>query len=301
MPPVGNGNRQYASPFGAILAQSFFIATVLMLTASSPYAFDQDQFAAIRSSILALDSARQTALHEHQTVPSTAAEAADYRDFIVYLNTRIASYCVELAEQGGASELEGLPCSAGQVVSGSDGSSAAAGQESIFTTLSETADARTQVEKTAELDGDFLATLGDFDEMLLKEESKVAARVPSQRESRTSAQDGGTGSNGSSGAGESGSQEPGSTGEGRTAAAGDEAADNQAGRSGTVAGTERTPGTGNGELSNSAYGVPGGRLPPPRDDDIVARQLREAAEKEPDPELKKKLWEEYWKYKGKRP
>jgi hypothetical protein len=26
--------------------------------------------------------------------------------------------------------------------------------------------------------------------------------------------------------------------------------------------------------------------------------LREAAEKETDPELKKKLWEEYWKYKG---
>ena len=32
-------------------------------------------------------------------------------------------------------------------------------------------------------------------------------------------------------------------------------------------------------------------------DDIVARQLREAAEKETDPELKKKLWEEYYKYK----
>ena len=33
------------------------------------------------------------------------------------------------------------------------------------------------------------------------------------------------------------------------------------------------------------------------DDDVVARQLREAAEKETDPELKKKLWEEYRKYK----
>lgn len=32
-------------------------------------------------------------------------------------------------------------------------------------------------------------------------------------------------------------------------------------------------------------------------DDIVARQLREAAEKETDPELKEKLWEEYRKYK----
>ena len=33
------------------------------------------------------------------------------------------------------------------------------------------------------------------------------------------------------------------------------------------------------------------------DDDIVARQLREAAEKETDPELKKKLWQEYEAYK----
>lgn len=33
------------------------------------------------------------------------------------------------------------------------------------------------------------------------------------------------------------------------------------------------------------------------DDDIVARQLREAAEKETDPELKKKLWQEYEQYK----
>jgi hypothetical protein len=34
-----------------------------------------------------------------------------------------------------------------------------------------------------------------------------------------------------------------------------------------------------------------------QDDDIVARQLREAAEKETDPELKEKLWKEYEDYK----
>jgi Tfp pilus assembly protein PilX len=33
------------------------------------------------------------------------------------------------------------------------------------------------------------------------------------------------------------------------------------------------------------------------DDDIVARQLREAAENETDPELKEKLWKEYEDYK----
>ncbi len=35
----------------------------------------------------------------------------------------------------------------------------------------------------------------------------------------------------------------------------------------------------------------------PKDDDIVARQLREAAEEETDPELRKKLWKEYEQYK----
>jgi hypothetical protein len=33
------------------------------------------------------------------------------------------------------------------------------------------------------------------------------------------------------------------------------------------------------------------------DDDIVARNLREAAESEPDPQLREKLWEEYRAYK----
>jgi len=34
-----------------------------------------------------------------------------------------------------------------------------------------------------------------------------------------------------------------------------------------------------------------------RDDDVVARQLREAAMSEEDPELREKLWEEYREYK----
>jgi len=34
-----------------------------------------------------------------------------------------------------------------------------------------------------------------------------------------------------------------------------------------------------------------------QDDDIVARQLREAAAKEPDPGVREKLWDEYRRYK----
>ena len=38
-------------------------------------------------------------------------------------------------------------------------------------------------------------------------------------------------------------------------------------------------------------------IPDGHDDDIIARQLREAAENEADPKLREKLWEEYRKYK----
>ena len=39
-------------------------------------------------------------------------------------------------------------------------------------------------------------------------------------------------------------------------------------------------------------------IPDATDDDVIARQLREAAMQETDPELKEKLWEEYRRYKG---
>lgn len=39
-------------------------------------------------------------------------------------------------------------------------------------------------------------------------------------------------------------------------------------------------------------------IPDAKDDDIIARQLREAAMQETDPELKEKLWDEYRRYKG---
>lgn len=39
-------------------------------------------------------------------------------------------------------------------------------------------------------------------------------------------------------------------------------------------------------------------IPEGRDDDVVARQIREAAMTEPDPELREALWDEYRRYTG---
>jgi hypothetical protein len=56
-------------------------------------------------------------------------------------------------------------------------------------------------------------------------------------------------------------------------------------------------GAGSGNQQRTARAGTPRDIPDGSDDDVVARQLREAAEKETDPELKKKLWEEYRKYK----
>ncbi len=59
----------------------------------------------------------------------------------------------------------------------------------------------------------------------------------------------------------------------------------------TVATANRSKGEGSGPKRD-----PGSRYNK-EDDDIVARQLREAAENETDPELKEKLWKEYEEYR----
>ncbi|NNF42486.1 MAG: hypothetical protein HKN62_05470, partial [Phycisphaerales bacterium] len=59
------------------------------------------------------------------------------------------------------------------------------------------------------------------------------------------------------------------------------------------------PGSGAPASGGAGEPRPGDR-PPADDDDIVARQLREAAERETDPVLREKLWREYDKYKGSR-
>ena len=95
---------------------------------------------------------------------------------------------------------------------------------------------------------------------------------------------------------------------------GNEEGDGEGGGGGRHAGgqvpSEMPPGEGDpANVENAGFGggvgqsMPGPRFPAPegvpdgKDDDVVARQLREAAASEKDPELRAKLWEEYRKYK----
>ena len=67
--------------------------------------------------------------------------------------------------------------------------------------------------------------------------------------------------------------------------------DDQSATAGTL--QEGSRGEGEGRAPNQGRSS----RPSGHDDDIVARQIREAAEKETDPVLKEKLWKEYENYK----
>jgi hypothetical protein len=285
---------------------AFVLAFVFtILCAASPlHAADQAQIESMRKSVFALDSARQTAFNELESSSLSQGEIDDYKDFIVYLNTRIVNYCMELTEQGGGATVEGLPCPGISTMGNAEEVQVPTEETYIYFPVSEPAETHTQAEKTASMDKQLFAALADFDELLLKEEENISARVPSQREAGSASQNGTSGNGGDSGeTGESGEGSADQDGSGmKSADAGDSSSSSaqsgQTAQGGTTSGAHSNVGAGSADIEHSAYGAPGGKLPPPQDDDIVARQLREAAEKETDPELKKKLWEEYWKYKG---
>lgn len=154
----------------------------------------------------------------------------------------------------------------------------------------------------------------DFDGMIIAERARAQQQSNAAGPAGSSGDDGqsGTGSGGSragSGAGERsgegagrGGQRPpmpGSTGPegGQVIARGgaEDGAPQAGGSGGSTGGLRGGPA---GEASDAeTYPVPDD-IPEGRDDDVVARQIREAAMTEPDPELREALWDEYRRYTG---
>jgi len=160
----------------------------------------------------------------------------------------------------------------------------------------------TEQSEVRALDTRLDASLQVFDEKLLQEvETRSEEEAASAAGGRTGGGRGEVAQDAASGEGESAtSTSSGETGadartastDGKTAPGGENAESSPGG------GRTQDEETGAG----SARGTTGRRTPPDipdgSDDDIVARQIREAAEKERDPELRKKLWEEYRRYKS---
>jgi hypothetical protein len=146
------------------------------------------------------------------------------------------------------------------------------------------------------LDRQLNSSLAAFDEMLLKElrliQASSARRTQGLAEAaaeagRKAGEAAGTAASESEAGGESGRQAKGGEQDGGRAS-------QTPAKPGEASAGGRDP---SGGWGSGGTGSPPGGYTSGADDDIVARQLREAAEKETDPELKAKLWKEYEAYK----
>jgi hypothetical protein len=196
----------------------------------------------------------------------SGTEAADYATYVARLHRQVAEDCVALAEAG-LPLLPDLGCPLQPPLLLAPAAIDQAGEQTVD-------------EQITVLDAELLTGLGEFDEMLLREQERVRAAAPVTDAA------GGGGGGGAGGAGAAGGMEGEAGEEGESGAESDGDADSSYG--GGAGRGARRQGGGQGTPPD---------IPDGSDDDIVARQLREAAEKETDPELKKKLWEEYRKYK----
>ena len=203
----------------------------------------------------------------------------DYLAWIRQLSDQLARDCATLTQGDLAALPDDLPCE--QILS-----------SSLMPANINLATEQTKTEQTNGLLDELNASIGEFDERLLQEQARVKAQTPPME---PTSGDGQAGSAGSEGA------------EQHTDIAATTGQDpEQSVEDGPQATPKKAGGEGQDTVSkNSTSGTakPGGsndvpeNIPDGSDDDVVARQLREAAEKETDPELKKKLWDEYRRYK----
>lgn len=139
---------------------------------------------------------------------------------------------------------------------------------------------QTDEERRAQLERQLDASLADFDGRLLQERRESSSETAAGGESNAA---GGIAAGVSDGSGQGASESSASV-------------ENTSGRGATPDDQIATaPENNQGPLPP---GAPPADIPSGHDDDIVARQLREAAENETDPVLKEKLWQEYRDYKN---
>ena len=142
--------------------------------------------------------------------------------------------------------------------------------ESAQSSRSEASGENSEATQTA-LEGKLQSTLDDFDREIMNERQVLAANEAPASESQLK--------------GEEAGPEP-----ARTPSANESSTSIESGSGGFQVSAQPIP------ARRAGNPIPDD-IPDARDDDIIARQLREAAMQEQDPVLKKKLWEEYKRYK----
>jgi hypothetical protein len=238
---------------------------ILVMTHALPSFGEAVTLEQLHADQAALDAASRDFQQRADSLPP--AEREDYRSYIDRLRQRLATDC-SLLQAASVALPTDISCP-GLV-------------HRIAPAAIDQHNEKTRNEATATLDAELDAGLGEFDQRLLREQERVKAKAAKST--------GGGAAAGGQGAGTAGE------GSGESAAiAGSTSAKDTASAASTA---EQPPSAAGGPKGDQSARAPQpADVPDGRDDDVVARQLREAAEKESDPELRKKLWDEYRRYK----
>ena len=203
------------------------------------------------------------------------SEQEDYAEFVAGLQLKVLIGCEEARKLGAVNALLGDDCA--KIVP----------NQSIRLIAVSRTKVQTEEEKQKILESRLNALESEIDETLLKRQQEIRKKASNSSASRSS---------GSSGGGKS--SQGGSRG--ADSKSGTRTANKSSASSGIgvkTKGNQQKPNSGSINMSQPKKPKRKTITHSGSDDDVVVRQLREAAEKETDPVLKEKLWEEYSKYK----
>lgn len=259
------------------------LAGILLGYCGSVAQAESDLLQRIRADYAALSQAMNEFDRARTAGELGAAEEVDFAGWIEQLVQQVHEGCRVLELESDDPLPVDLPCD--KFVIG--------GPEPIGIDISTE---RSREESAAAMLDQLHSALSKFDEQLLKEQEKIKAQTPrgdSAQEVASADESLGEAGGGEAGEGESEQTDTEPAETDAAMQAGEEDGGEQ--REQRTAG--RTQSTIGSPDQSDSRGIPDD-VPDGSDDDVVARQLREAAEKETDPELKKKLWEEYKRYKA---
>lgn len=248
----------------------FLVLMALLGAAPAERALQGWDNALLKDLLLAM-AARDRMQQEYSSLLSAGRlgyrESNDFLAYLAQLDLRILNQCLEIAAGQPDANIEQLPCQA----------DAAAGR-----LPAQLAAEQTPQEELAQLDAALASEMAEFDEKLLVEQQRVAAKTARTSESAA----------GGDGEGE------GAGGDAEGDAQGERAGDSDGGEEQQAGDRRGTGGSVKQERRKGGSSAPPEDVPDGSDDDVVARQLREAALKESDPELRRRLWDEYRRYKA---
>ncbi len=290
---------------------------LLSLLSTSVYASTSDaEFANIVQAERARARAQQAFDKSRRSMGD--AERQDYEDYLHQLAQRVQARCTAASPDAAAIQRLKLPCDTLPA-------------PLILSPVDRQAE-RLEEQRKGQTDAELDESFGEFDELLLSEQEKLE-HARSHRSEESGGGGGGNDGDGTAGGdegqgqgqgqGKSGTQTAdGSQGDSQKSGKGGQTGKSKDQKKGAKDGTGQRKGqnkqgtqtgkTGSGQTGTTSdgtktkqgstqtgnqTGVPSD-IPDGRDDDIIARQLREIAEKETDPKLRARLWEEYRRYKA---